>query len=214
MSVCGRNDGCVHSGVYNDFVFWCHSWRKLFSFQTFRRRAFFYFFFSFFHFPSQYRFSYLKIITWTTCQTSPKRPAARTLLHFQAFCVHKVTFSHHLAPSFSTPISYTYWLCMCTIQIQTSRKKVQIWHTIDSPLVEEVFKILPKYMHLLMWNMLTYMYRTTFQHPAGAHNPQLSRQTELQRCELPVQKMQDKKVWFCLKAWGYFGYRADKSFVQ
>lgn len=101
-----------------------------FIFQT---EGFFFFFWIFFHFPSQYRLSYLKITTWTTHLTSRKRPAARILLHFQAFYVHKVTFSHHLAPSFSTPISYTYWLCMCTIQIQTSRKKVQIWHTIDSP---------------------------------------------------------------------------------
>ena len=170
MSVCGRTDGCIHSGVYNDFVFWGHSWRKLFSFQTFRLRVFFFFFF-FFHFPSQYRFSYLKIITWTTWQACPKRRAARIHHHFPAFCVHRVTFPT-IWPTLSQLPSSTPIDCACVQPIsKLVRKKSKSDTLLIARHVGEVFKILPKYMHLLLWNMLTYMYRTAFQHPAGTDDP-------------------------------------------
>ena len=130
-----------------------------------------FFFFFFFHFPSQYRFSYLKIITWTTWQACPKRRAARIHHHFLAFCVHRVTFPT-IWPTLSQLPSSTPIDCACVQPIsKLVRKKSKSDTLLIARHVGEVFKILPKYMHLLLWNMLTYMYRTAFQHPAGADDP-------------------------------------------
>ena len=63
----------------------------------------------------------------------PKKTGCKNTPPFSGLLRSQSNLSHHLAHSFSTAIFYTYWLCMRTTHFQTSKKKVQIWHTIDSP---------------------------------------------------------------------------------